>query len=335
MRTLAVIVTAYEKVSGFSGYLRPEPRHVDRTLRMRVVSVDEVADDVRMLRLEPLDERPLAPWHPGAHVDVEVPGVGLRQYSLCGDPADRGHVTVAVRRLPGGDGGSLAMHALAVGDGIKVRGPRNAFPFITAERYLFVAGGIGITPIRPMVHDAARRGADWQLVYTGRTRTSMPFVDELVALDPARVHIRPDDEFGAPDAREIVGLTGHGAALYTCGPPAMIDALRAVLPAGNVESLHCERFSAAPVVGGEPFELVLARSGHLVPVAADETALTALRRTLPDLAYSCRQGFCGTCPVGLIGGEVEHRDRCLPPADRDRRFAPCVSRGHGRLTLDL
>jgi ferredoxin len=115
----------------------------------------------------------------------------------------------------------------------------------------------------------------------------------------------------------------------------MIEAIRAALPGEQVSSLHYERFSAPPVVGGSSFDVVLARSGHVVAVRAHETALSAIRRVLPDVAYSCQQGFCGTCPVALLGGEVEHRDRCLTDDQRPSRMAICVSRGHGRVTLDL
>jgi ferredoxin len=115
----------------------------------------------------------------------------------------------------------------------------------------------------------------------------------------------------------------------------MIDAIRAEIPADRIATLHYERFSPPPVVGGEPFEIVLARSGHVVPVAADQTALAAVRTVLPDIAYSCRQGFCGTCPAALLGGTVEHRDRCLTDMQRETRIALCVSRGTGRVTLDL
>ncbi|HEV7203017.1 MAG TPA: PDR/VanB family oxidoreductase [Jatrophihabitans sp.] len=335
MRALALVVTAYEKVSGVSGLLRPEPTPIDRSLRTRVTALDRLTDDVVSLRLELLDGGRLPRWHPGAHVDVELPSGALRQYSLCGDPDERDHYRIAVRRIADGGGGSRAIHALGVGDRLTLRGPRNAFPFITADRYLFVAGGIGITPIRPMLHDAIRRGAEWQFVYTGRSRASMPFLDELSALDPHRVHVRPDDEYGPPDAAKVLALAPDGAALYTCGPPPMIDAIRAELPAAPIASLHFERFSPAPVVGGKPFEVVLARSGHVVPVGASETALIAIRRVLPDVAYSCQQGFCGTCPVRLLGGDVEHRDRCLTTLERESRVAVCVSRATGRITLDL
>lgn len=338
MRTLGVIVAMYEKASGLSGRYRPPIVEVRRTIDVVVDEVTLEADGVRSFRLVAADGADLPGWHPGAHVDVVLPSGKQRQYSLTGSPDQADHYRIAVREIADGGGGSLEMHRLEVGQALTLRGPRNAFPFIGVEKYLFVAGGIGITPIRPMLHDAIARGADWQFVYTGRDRASMPFLDELTELaqaHPDRVHLRPDDEFGVPTGREILAYAPEGAALYTCGPPLMIDAIRAMIPAEHIATLHYERFSPPPVIGGEPFTVVLARSGHVVGVASDQSALAAIRTVLPDVAYSCQQGYCGTCPVALIGGEVEHLDRCLTDAQRETRMTICVSRGKGRVTLDL
>ena len=335
MRVAAAGIAVYEKVSGFSGYLRPDIEPVDRALRVVIAEIRSEADDVVSFRLEGEDGRALPAWHPGAHVDIDLPSGKKRQYSLCGDPREHDHYRIAVRRIADGLGGSREVHELAQGARLTLHGPRNAFPFIDVDRYLFVAGGIGVTPIRPMLLDAIGRGADWTFVYTGRTRASMPFLDELSALDPARVHIWPDDEYGMPDGKKIVAYAPDGAALYCCGPPPMIDAIRAEIPADNIATLHYERFSPPPIAGGKPFSVVLARSGHVVRVGADQSALAAIRDVLPDVPYSCQNGYCGTCPAGLFGGKVEHRDRCLTDAERERKMAICVSRGTGRVTLDL
>lgn len=341
MRFLGIVVAAYEKASGMSGRYRPDIVAVSRTLDVVVDTVTPVGDGVVELTLVAPGGAELPGWHPGAHVDVELPSGRLRQYSLTGSPHDRDCYRIAVRRIPlenGGGGGSEEMHTLEAGQRLVLRGPRNAFPFIGVERYLFVAGGIGITPIRPMLYDAIARGADWQFVLTGRDRASMPFLAELEALaeqHPDRVHLRPDDEYGVPTGTGILELAPDGAALYCCGPPPMIDAIRRVIPAENIATLHYERFSPPPVVGGEAFTVVLARSGHVVPVAEDQSALAAIRTVLPDVAYSCQQGYCGTCPVTLVGGEVDHKDRCLTDAQRATRMTICVSRGKGRVTLDL
>lgn len=339
MRAVDALLVGYQRIALTSGKGRREPRAVDRDLRVRVDAVTPVADGVVEVRFVPLAGE-LPRYHPGAHVDVVLPSGTVRQYTLCGALPRSDEYRIAVRAVPDG-AGSAEVHALAPGTELVLRGPRNAFPFIRAERYLFVAGGIGVTPIRPMVHDAHARGADWRLVLTGRDRASMPFVDELVALDPARVHVRPDTEFGIPDGEDLLSLAPPGAALYCCGPPPMVDTVRRAIPDPRVTTLHTERFSPPPVRGGEPFELVLARTGAVVPVGATQTALDAVRTVLPDVAYSCRQGFCGTCVVRVIGGDVEHRDHCLTPAqlsgtaEKLPEVAICVSRGTDRLTLDL
>ncbi|MEP7179705.1 MAG: PDR/VanB family oxidoreductase [Pseudonocardiales bacterium] len=335
-RTLRTVAAGYQQLSAFSGHGRPPVRAAARELSMTVDDIRPEADDVISVRLVPTDQPDLPVWQPGAHLDLLLPSGRIRQYSLCGDPAQRTCFQIAVRRIADGGGGSVEVHdALRPGSVVHARGPRNAFPFIQVERYLFVAGGIGITPIRPMVHDAIRRGADWSLVYTGRTRASMPFLAELAALAVERVQVWPDDEFGVPEAKSVLAAAPDGAALYCCGPPAMIAAIQAELPAENIATLHHERFSAPPVQGGTAFEIELARSATLVPVGAGQSALAAVRAVLPDIAYSCQQGFCGTCPVRVLGGTVEHRDRCLTETERFASMAICVSRGTGRVVLDL
>jgi ferredoxin-NADP reductase len=335
MRRLGHVITAYEKVSAISGLTRPAVVAVDRDLRVVVTDVRRACDDVVTIRVAAASGDPLPTWDPGAHVDVVLPSGKLRQYSLSGDPADRSSWRIGVRRIADGDGGSIEMHTLRPGQELVLRGPRNAFPFLDVPAYLFVAGGIGITPILPMLRDAARRGADWALVYTGRSRATMPFLDELEALGaPDRLHVWPDDEYGVPDGHRILAAAPSDAAVYCCGPTAMIEAIRAVLPSDLVETLHSERFAPAPVVGGESFEILLAGSDRLIEVRADESALAALQRELPDLAYSCRQGFCRTCVVPVLDGRVEHRDRCLTDAERANGMAVCVSRAAGRLVLD-
>jgi len=289
MAALAAVGGAYRSLARHPGRT---PVPVDRTLHLQVAERAVVAEDVVALRLAAPDGRPLPAWQPGCHLDVGLPSGRRRQYSLTGDPADRRGYRIAVRAVPGGSG-SAEVHALALGDPVAVRGPRNAFPFVARPRMLFVAGGIGITPIAPMVRAAARLGVDWRLVYTGRTRASMPFLDVLRS---PRVTVRPDDEYGVPV--DLLRDAPAGAAVYACGPPPMLDAVAADLPAGRATALHVERFSPPPVVGGRPFRLVLARSGVTLDVPADRTALDVVREVRPDVAFSCRQGFCGTCRIG-------------------------------------
>lgn len=309
------------------------PQEPSSDLPVRVARVEHPAADVAVLTLTPLVPSTLLPrWQPGHHVDVVLGDGVVRQYSLNGDPEDRSSYRIAVRRITGGAGSELA-HGLEEGDTIGLRGPRNAFPFFRAERYLFVAGGIGITPILPMVQAAHQAGRDFRFVYTGRSRESMPFQDELP--EGADVFVLPDDEYGSPRADEILeGLT-PGTAVYACGPVPLINALRKRTPVGT--PFFSERFSPSPVVDGRRFEVQLGRTGPVLTVSEEESALEAVRRVRPETAYSCRQGFCGTCRVGLLEGTPDHRDRPAGGSRRGEEFALCVSRAdeNERLVLDL
>lgn len=307
---------------------RGAPVPVERAVTLTVTEVRRDAPDVVGLRLAAPGDLPLQGWCPGAHVDLHLPSGRVRQYSLCGDPADASCYRIAVRLLRDGGGGSVEVHGLEPGAAVSVRGPRNAFPLVDAAAYLFLAGGIGITPIAPMVRAAAARGADWWLVHTGRDRDSLPLSRALAARHPDRVVLRPDDERGGPpSAAELLADLPPGAQVYCCGPPPMIEAVRRAVPAGH--GFHAERFSPPPVRGGRAFTLELARSGLSVDVAADRSALDAVRAVLPDVAWSCRQGFCGTCHVPVLAGATEHDT--APPG----RTALCVARAAGdRLVVD-
>lgn len=311
-------------------------RRVGFDTRLDVVRVCPVATDVVAITLARPDRSPLPRWTPGAHLDVFSPSGRQRHYSLTGDRFDPVHYTIAVRRIPGG-AGSAELHALSVGDVLYVRGPRNAFNLAPAADYLFVAGGIGITPIAPMLREVARSGASWRLIYAGRTRESMPFVEDLVVLGRDRVAILPDDECGTSDLRVLFSGITDSTAVYVCGPPTMIDSARAsVREVSQTVEFHSERFSPQPVVGGREFSVVLGRTGTTVTVGADEPALDAIRRVRPQVRYSCRQGFCGTCRVKVIEGEVEHRDRVLIGDERDDSMMICVSRAAAdSLVIDL
>jgi ferredoxin-NADP reductase len=288
------------------------------------------------------DERALAQWGPGAHLDLRL-GNGIeRQYSLCGNPADRSAYRVAVLRERESRGGSEYIHTrLRTGDHVAIRGPRNHFALTEAPAYRFVAGGIGITPILPMVERLAGAGCDWRLLYGGRTRESMAFIDRL-ACHGDRVAIVPEDEFGLLDLeRELAGLP-CGTLLYCCGPTALLDAIErrsTALPAGT---LHIERFATTPTVEAvapdEPITVECARSGITVAVSETMTILDALREHGVVADSSCEEGICGTCETRVLHGIPEHRDSVLSEAERrdGRTMMICCSRAHSnRLVLDI
>ncbi|WP_030341023.1 PDR/VanB family oxidoreductase [Streptomyces sp. NRRL S-1022] len=307
---------------------RPRPR----ARRLLLTAHETIADGVVQLRLEGAD---LPRWEPGAHLDLVLPSGLVRQYSLCGDPGDTSSYTVAARLVPYGRGGSREVHErLAEGMELEVRGPRNRFPLAGAPSYVFVAGGIGITPILPMLRSLPD-GTDFRLLYCGRTRASMPFLEEVRGLAGDRLTVVAEDEDGRQDLAALFAGTAAGAAVYCCGPDGLTAAVQEALPEGA--DLHLERFAPrAPAGGDTAFELELRRSGRTLTVPAGSTVLAAVRRELPDTAYSCEQGFCGTCRQRVLDGEIDHRDELLIDAERSDSMLICVSRARGdRLVLDM
>ncbi|HET6708255.1 PDR/VanB family oxidoreductase [Amycolatopsis sp.] len=280
--------------------------------------IERVTDDVVSLVLRG-DEGPLAPWEPGAHIDLELPNWLTRQYSLCGDPDDLSEYRVAVRHDPLSRGGSEYVHLfLQPGRTLPVSLPRNHFPLVPAREYLFVAGGIGITPIIPMLRAAVAAGAAVTLAYAGR-----PFAAELSARYGERVRLgRPDL---AALAREF-----PAADVYCCGPAAMVDAAEAVFPAVRTERFEPTRRMFGPDTA---FEVVCARSGEVVAVPADESLLDALNHAGKPVPSACWEGVCGSCEIGVVEGEPEHRDDI---GATPGRLYPCVSRARSpRLVLDV
>ncbi|MEU3608092.1 PDR/VanB family oxidoreductase [Streptomyces sp. NPDC035033] len=302
--------------------------------RVLVTGRSVPAEGVVELRLE--GER-LPAWEPGAHLDLVLPSGQVRQYSLCGDPAQADVYRIATRLIgeeQGGRGGSREVHEqLHEGVEIEIRGPRNRFPLVAAPAYVFVAGGIGVTPVLPMVRAAEAAGADWRLVYCGRSRATMPYLAELVRLGGDRVTVVAEDEAGYPDLSFLSSVPAE-TQVYCCGPDGLMDAVTAAMPEGRAPRL--ERFSALAPAEGTPFEVELRRSGRTVAVAAGQSVLAAVREEVPGLMYSCTQGFCGTCVQTVLEGEVDHRDELLTEAERAGSMLICVSRCAGKkLVLDL
>ncbi|MEU0647772.1 PDR/VanB family oxidoreductase [Streptomyces umbrinus] len=301
---------------------------------------DLAAEGVLALTLRhPLGEE-LPAWEPGAHIDV-VLGPGLeRQYSLCGDPADRRSWRVAVLREPDGRGGSAHVHGqLEAGGKVRVRGPRNHFALQPSPRYRFVAGGIGITPILPMLAEAEASGAEWTLLYGGRTRNSMAFVEELSPYGD-KVRIAPQDEAGLLDLAAELGTPQPGTLVYCCGPGPLLDAVEERCAQWPKGSLHVERFQPKVQETGADteFEVVLERSGRTLTVPADVSVLDTVRSAGVEVLFSCTEGTCGTCETDVLEGAPDHRDSVLTDEEREtgETMLICVSRCRGkRLVLDL
>lgn len=311
------------------------------TVALRLARKVPLAEDVVGLTLIPNGSSRLPSWTPGSHVDLNLPGGHVRQYSLCGDPRDDRSWRVAVLREADGRGGSAAVHdLLAEGDELTASVPRNHFPLDDADRYLFIAGGIGITPILPMLAEAGRRGRPWHLTYGGRSRATMGFLGELERYGD-RVSVCPQDTTGLLDLDRILGTPEAGTAVYCCGPAPLLAAVEercATWPSGT---LRTERFTPADGAAGnagDGFEVELASSGRVIDVPDGESVLGCLRAAGLEILSSCEEGTCGTCETGVLEGVPDHRDTVLTQAERDAGdvMMICVSRARTpRLVLDL
>ncbi|SCF22416.1 PDR/VanB family oxidoreductase [Micromonospora chokoriensis] len=301
---------------------------------------DQVATETVAISLGRPDGADLPDWAPGAHIDLELGAELTRQYSLCGDPADRSVLRIAVQREPDGRGGSrLAHERLTVGATVRVRGPRNTFRLVAARRYLFIAGGIGITPIAPMVAAADAAGADWRLVYGGRSRATMAFATTLRERYGDRVTLCPQDETGLLD---LAGLLGRpdDRLVYCCGPEPLLTAVEKRCLGWPPGRLHVERFTPLATTGGEEttIEVELVLSGKTVTVPPGTPILQAVEEAGVSVLSSCREGTCGTCETPVLDGVPDHRDSLLTAQERAAgdTMMICVSRARTpRLVLEL
>jgi ferredoxin-NADP reductase len=305
-----------------------------------------LAEGVIELTMCPQD-REVPTWEPGAHLDVHLAPGMVRRYSLCGDPGDRGALAMAVLREPQGRGGSALVHdRVRPGDRLRVRGPRNHFRLLDAGRYLFIGGGIGITPLLPMVRAVARAGTPWRLIYGGRTLGSMAYLDDLTALARAsasgELKVCPRDTTGLLDLDGELARPAPGTLVYCCGPEPLLQAVgqrcAATWPPG---SLHVERFAArqdSAAGWGDAFEVECSASGVVVRVPPGISVLEAVQAAGVSVLSSCQEGTCGTCETVVLDGIPDHRDSVLGPAEQaaGEVMMICCSRARSpRLVLEL
>ncbi|MFD5876653.1 PDR/VanB family oxidoreductase [Streptomyces sp. NPDC060322] len=309
----------------------------EASLRLTVRRMTWEAEGVLSVELAHPDGKPLPAWTPGAHLDVHAGGQ-VRQYSLCGDPHTPDVYRVGVLNEPASRGGSRFVHTqLRPGQQITVSEPRNRFELEDADAYVFVAGGIGITPLLAMAREAARRGTAWRMVYGGRSRASMAFTGELDALG-GDVTLVPQDEQGHIDLDAALTGLPDGTLVYSCGPEPLLKAVEQRCPG---DRLRLERF-AAPTVehdgDDEAFEVECRTSGLTLTVGAGTSVLEAAESAGLAVESSCRDGICGSCETRVLGGTPDHRDFLLSEAERvaGASMMICVSRcASGRLVLDL
>ena len=298
-------------------------------------------DDVVLLDLVSPTGAALPGWSPGAHIDVVLPDGRERQYSLCADPNDRSNYRIGVLRER--DVSAYLHDQVREGHTLRVRGPRNHFSFapFPARRYLFIAGGIGITPIYAMMASARAAGNDFRLVYAGRSRSAMAFAEELAADYADQAEFFATDEGARADIATLLAEPQSGTIIYCCGPRRLLEAVEQVAAGWPRGALHLERFEAKTLgepLWSEPFDVELQLSGLTVTVPPEKSILEVVEEHGVLVPSSCRVGTCGTCEVPALDGDVEHRDSVLSPEEQEDNYAMmiCVSRAAcPRLTLEL
>ena len=313
------------------------------SVSVRITEKRMVAQDICLFELRLPGGGPLAPFTPGAHLGVRVPNGEMRKYSLCNDPDETDRYVIAVKKEHGGRGGSVSLiEGAGEGDEIAITAPRNDFELKPGPAsYIFIAGGIGITPIRAMIkHLLATRAKPFKLYYFTRTPEQMAFRDEFSAPEfRGKVVIHHDG--GDPDkAYDLwpVLEEPRGAHLYCCGPRGLMEAVRDMTGHWSSAAVHFEDFGAAKArpEDNTPFAVTLARSGERFEVPVDKSILEVLREAGKTLPSSCESGTCGTCRTKLVSGDAEHRDLALAEHERARTIMICVSRAKSpELVLDL
>jgi len=312
----------------------------DRAISAIVDSRREIAEGIVELVFRAADGGELPRWEPGAHVDIVLDDGEIRQYSLCGDPANRKTFRVAVLLEQEGRGGSRRIHEeLRVGAPVELKGPRNHFPLHESPRYLFIAGGIGVTPLIPMVRAVEAAGAEWQFVYGGRSESTMGYVDDLRELGD-RVTIWSEDVNGLIDLDGLLGTATEGTLVYSCGPEPLLAAVEERCQSWPQGALNIERFSAIGIdtSADTGFDVELAQTGITVHVPEDRTILEVVNEAGVYVPTSCTEGTCGSCETPILEGTAEHRDVVLSPEEQEAQetMMICVSRAScPRLVLDL
>jgi phthalate 4,5-dioxygenase reductase subunit len=311
--------------------------------KVRVARKQSLAGDIYLFELRDPDNRALPAFTAGAHLTVEVPCGVRRNYSLCSNPAETGFYQIAVKRDANGRGGSISMaDEVQQGELLSISAPRNNFELHPrAEKFLFIAGGIGITPILAMMRHLKSQGReDFKLIYCTRDAQTTAFLDELTGPDFGRQVQLHHDHGDIGQALDFwpVFETPTKAHVYCCGPRGLMDSVADMSGHWPSGSVHFESFGvdAAAYAANTAFSVRLQRSGTSVQVAADQSILEALRGAGLHIPSSCESGTCGSCKTGLLAGEAEHRDMILSDQEKETSIMVCVSRARSdELVLDL
>jgi phthalate 4,5-dioxygenase reductase subunit len=298
---------------------------------LRVARAARIAEDIHRFDLVHPDGAALPGFTAGAHLKVRTPNGLVRRYSLCSDPGDTSACSIAVKREAAGQGGSASMcDELKEGDLLPCTAPHNDFPLKGRPTgHVFIAGGIGITPIMAMIAEVESAGGPpWKLYYLTRSPAQTAFREELRAYGPKVVihHDGGDPEKGY-DLWPVLEQA-KGRHVHCCGPRGLMQAVRDMTGHWPSSAVHFEDFGGAakPNADDVAFRVRLANGGTAVEVPAGTTILDALRAAGHAVASSCETGTCGTCRTRLLAGEADHRDLVLMEHEKAAFIMPCVSR---------
>lgn len=310
-----------------------------QTLQVRLRSMVWEAPEVVSLDLVRVDRAPLLQFEPGAHVDIYLPDGAIRQYSLCSDPSDTSHYRIAVRNV-GGISSHFVHRKVRPGDLLTISAPRNNFPLVDAANYIFIAGGIGITPLMPMIWEVTAKRRNWTLRYCHRLGQDAPFLAEI-AKSAGEILLHSTESGTRLDVAAELHAVRENTHVYCCGPESLMAGVEEATRHWPEGSVHFEWFTPRSNMlegGTNSFEVACDASGLTLQVPPDKTILTVLNEAGIHVPCSCQQGICGTCEVRVLAGEVEHRDSILSSAERAANtiMMTCVSRARGpRLVLDI
>lgn len=309
---------------------------------LRVTRNERIAEGIHLIEFRDPEDKPLPVFTAGAHIALRTPNGLLRKYSLCSDPADRMRYAVAVKREASGRGGSIdLLDNVKPGDTLQVAAPVNDFGLPPrAQDFLFIAGGIGVTPMMAMIQEVLAQKKRFRLFYLNRSPEMTAFLDELNApeiKDSVVIHYDGGDPARSLDLKPILAERKNREHLYCCGPRPLMEAVRKMTDHWSPTAVHFEAFSEAEThkAGDRPIKLHLAKSGGTIEVPAAKTILEALREHGLDVPSSCETGTCGTCRTKLLSGEADHRDLVLAEHERKDTIMICVSRARtDEITVD-
>ena len=308
--------------------------------RVQVHSIHEIAKQTLRFTLNPADGRALPAFEPGAHIDVYLPNGLVRQYSLCGKTIDLFY-TIAVKCDEGGRGGSANLHTqVKVGDFLAISTPRNHFPLIASEKkVVFIAGGIGITPIFSMIQSLMMQNRDWELHYCARSQDHAAFYEELNQIDANKVNSYFSEE-PILNIESLFELYEDGLDIYCCGPAGLMQSVERIASNHPKKKVHFEWFTAPTTKDYKniAFEIELKKSNVVLSVPDNKSILSVLRENGYLPLSNCEQGLCGSCETVLLEGEADHRDTLLSDEEKEANkiIMICVSRAKSdRLVLDI